>query len=123
MTTASVPGHLLRGALAALTVVLLLAGASSAGAEGEMCAPPSGPVSIIILQSGEKVYELARSLARGSKVVAKDTTTVVFDDGRVITADVDRAGQHLNTLGWGARRIRVVATLPARRPRPRRSGG
>ena len=108
-----------------LLIPLLAIGFSPvpAGA-GEVCeSPPSrGPVSHIILTSGRKVQELAASV-KDARIVAKDANTVVFDDGRVITADVGGAGEHLNQLGWGARRIDVAVSFPARRARPRRARG
>lgn len=110
-----------------LCLGLLLAVAAPAGAQqGEVCeARPSasrGPVSLVILASGAKVRELAASV-KDTPVVARDANTVIFADGRVITADVASAGEHLNALGWGSRRIDVTATFPARRARPRSSYG
>ena len=106
-----------------IACLLLPAGA---GAEPEQCearSAPRGPVSLIILQSGRSVHELAASLARGARVVAKDPETIVFDDGRVITADVEGASAHLNRLGWGGRPIQVVASFPSAPARPRRDRG
>ena len=91
----------------------------------EVCDPgqSSGPVSLMILTSAKKVQDYARATAKGVPVVAHDATTVVFQDGRVITADVEGATRYLNQLGWGARSIQVVRTLPAPRARPRRARG
>jgi hypothetical protein len=108
----------------ALLACLLLAG--GAGAEGETCdvrPPARGPVSLILLQSGRSVHELAASVGRGARVLAKDSETVVFDDGRVITADAEGASAHLNRLGWGGRSIQVVASFPAAPAQPRRDRG
>ncbi|MGH0031612.1 MAG: hypothetical protein ACQGVC_17600 [Myxococcota bacterium] len=108
-----------------LALALALAGAAHAQ-QGEVCergpSYGSGPVSLVILASSAKVQQLAASV-KDTPVVARDADTVVFADGRVITADVDAAGEHLNALGWGARRITVSATFPARRARPRSSYG
>lgn len=107
--------------LAGLTgaFVLLLAAQAPAG---EVCDPTQpGSVSLIIVSSPSKVYELARSVARGVPAVVQDTPTVVFQDGRVITSDVENAGAHLNQLGWGGLRIDVVASFGGRRAR--RVGG
>lgn len=108
-------------------LVALLGAVPSAAQQGEVCerGPASygnGPVSLVILASGAKVRELAASV-KDTPVVARDAATVVFADGRVITADVDAAGEHINALGWGARRIRIAATFPAKRARPRRAYG
>jgi hypothetical protein len=99
---------------------------AAAGAEPDRCesGPPArGPVSLIILQSGQSVHELAASVGRGARVLAKDAATIVFDDGRVITADVEGASAHLNRLGWGSRSIQVVASFPSAPARPRRDRG
>jgi hypothetical protein len=96
------------------------------GAAGEGPAAPGGPpgaVSLMILEDGEKVHGLAKALARGVPMAARGPQTVVFRDGRVITADVESAGRVLNALGWSARPIRVVATFGKPRARPRRARG
>lgn len=108
------------GRAACLSLGLALALAASVAWSAETCAP-SGPVSLIILQSGQKVRELAASL--GGPVLRADSSTVIFADGRVITADVVAAERHLNEVGWGERRIEVLASFPKRRARPRRPSG
>jgi hypothetical protein len=94
-------------------------GPAPAGA-AESCTP-GGPVSLMILQSSQKVRELTQAL--DGTVIRQEAKTVIFQDGRVITADVEAAGRLINELGWANRRIDVVASLPARRARPRSSGG
>lgn len=108
-----------RLALPLLLVSWLLVGSAGASSANETC-EPTGPVSLMILQSGQKVRELAKAL--GGRVVAAGPETVILADGRVITADPEAAGEHLNALGWGARPIRVVVSFPKRRARPRRVG-
>jgi hypothetical protein len=101
-----------------LLLVLVLGPFANAHA-GEVCeVPSSGPLSLIILASGSKVHAYAGTL-KGT-VVRQDAKTVIFLDGRVITADVAAAGRHLNDMGWGGRSINVVASFPAARARPRR---
>ena len=108
-----------RSGLAALMLAACLTtpGPSEAA---ETC-NPGGPVTLVILQSGAKVTALAQ--AQGGTVVRRDAKTVIFADGRVITADVEGAGTLLNELGWGARPIRVSAAATAKRARPRRGRG
>jgi hypothetical protein len=111
--------------IAGLACVVLcgpVAGRSVEAGEAVCRLPPSAPVSLVILQSGQKVRELAASV-RDAQVVRHDAETVIFDDGRVITADVSAAGEHLNALGWGARRIDVAVSFPRRRALPRGSYG
>lgn len=92
--------------------------------QGEVCERPTyrGPVSLVILANGAKVRQLAASV-KDVPVVARDAETVIFADGRVITADVEGAGEHLNQLGWASRQVRVSATFPRKRARPRSSYG
>jgi hypothetical protein len=80
--------------------------------------PSSGPVALVILASGPKVLAYARKL-KGT-VIRRDAQTVIFDDGRVVTADVEAVARHLNAIGWGSRRIDVVAAFAPPRARPRR---
>ena len=103
-------------------------------ARAQICQPrqsapsgPSGPsglpaqsgssVSLIILSSPKKVQQLAATI-RDAKVLKRDAKTVVFSDGRVITADVTSASRHLNELGWGKRSINVMASFKQRSRRP-----
>jgi len=107
---------------ALVPLIALLFGGLSTARAGEVCeVPSSGPVALVILASGAKVHQYAKTL-EGS-VVRQDAETVIFHDGRVITADVEAAGRHLNALGWGGRRVDVVASFAAPRARPRRSRG
>lgn len=99
---------------------------SVAASGSEVCESPpasNGPVALMILESPARVRALAASLARGVPVVARDDATVIFRDGRVITADVEAAGRHLNALGWSRRRIDVVASFAGARARPKRRRG
>ncbi len=108
----------LSGALALVPALVLALGSFTTARAGETCEVSSGPVALIILSSGPKVLAYARTL-KGT-VARHDAKTVIFHDGRVITADIEAAGRHLNDLGWGARRINVVASFLAPRARPRR---
>ena len=79
------------------------------------------PVSLFILKSNQKVRDYAGSV-KNARVLRRDRTTVVFEDGRVITSDVEAASRHLNALGWSTRKLQIVASFP-RRPSGRRSFG
>jgi len=111
------------GALTLVAPLVLALGSFATAHAGQVCEVPSGsgPVSLIILASGSKVHAYARTL-KGT-VARRDAETVIFHDGRVITADIEAAGRHLNDLGWGARGINVVASFPAPRARPSRGWG
>lgn len=108
-------------ALALVLPVALAQGSFATARAGEVCeVPANGPVALIILASGPKVHTYARK--QKGAVIRRDAKTVIFNDGRVITADIEAAGRHLNDLGWGGRRIDVVASFAAPRARPRGSG-
>ncbi len=110
------------GVFGLLSAVLFL---QPAGAqEGALCEAAQGPaptVSLIVLASPERVHTLAASI-RGVAVVRRGEKTVVFEDGRIITADVTSVGGHLAALGWTERKIEVMASFKPRAARPRRYG-
>ena len=110
----------LAGALALVPPLILALGSFATARADDTCEVPSGPVSLIILASGAKVHAYART--QKGTVARRDAETVIYHDGRVITADIEAAGRHLNDLGWGARGIKVVASFPAPRARPRGGG-
>jgi hypothetical protein len=103
------------GAVAALAI------APPARAEQSCQAKPaSGPVSILIVASPESVASFAASV-QNARALVHERGTVIFDDGRVVTSNVDAATTHLNALGWGARPIEIVASFRLRSaPTPRR---
>ena len=115
----------MRTAIASIAFVALMAAfgpLQSARASGGVCeSKPTGSVMLLILATKKKVHDYASTLSH-IPVVARDTTTVVFQDGRVVTADVGKAGQYLNDLGWASLRIEVVASF-GMRPQRRRSFG
>jgi hypothetical protein len=98
---------------------------ASSDARAQSCevqAPASGPVSILILDSPRRVDEFAGSV-QGVRVVAREAGTVIFEDGRVVTADADAASRQLNALGWGKRSIQIVAGFPLHSAAPARRRG
>ena len=108
--------------LLALACALASGPADEARAAGAVCeSKPTGSVMLLILPTQKKVHDYAASLSH-IPVVARDKTTVVFQDGRVVTSDVGRAGEHLNALGWATLRLEVVASF-GMKPQRRRSFG
>ncbi len=98
----------------------------AAGQEGQVCAErpapqAAGPVELVILTTPAKVAALAASLPP-HPILKQDASTIIYADGRVLTANVGRASAFLNELGWGARRIQIVASAPRPRARPRAYG-
>ena len=84
-------------------------GHATEGAASCKVLPPA--VSLLILTSPARVKSFA-SAVEGPIILREDDTTVVFDDGRVITADPDSASRFLNELGWGNLRLDIVASFP-----------
>jgi hypothetical protein len=99
---------------------VLTLGSFAAAQAGQVCEVSTGPVSLIVLASGAKVHAYARTLT--GTVARHDAETVIFHDGRVITADIAAAGRHLAALGWGSRDVKVVASFPPAKARPRSRG-
>jgi hypothetical protein len=90
------------------------AGARSPG----ICNPgdQQGGVSILVVATRQRVKQFAASV-RDTRVVRRDAETVLFEDGRVVTSNVEALGPHLNALGWGQRKIAIVGSFSTRRPR------
>jgi hypothetical protein len=103
---------------------LLGAGPATSAGSGASCevGGSNGPVSLYILTSPERVQAFAASV-KGVPVVVRKPATVVFGDGRVVTSDVESAGDLVNELGWGKRRIEIAASFGSRRAPRRRSFG
>ena len=90
---------------------LLFASTPVAAQQGNSCDTASAQsVQLLILASPKKVNAYANTL-KGVVVVRRDPTTVVLDDGRVITSDVSATTDHLNALGWANLPIQVVASF------------
>jgi hypothetical protein len=111
----------MKRALIAAGMLLCLFAWEARAQSCEAAPKPGGPVSILILDSPQRVDAFAASV-QGAQVAARDRGTVIFDDGRVVTADTDAATRQLNDLGWGNRPIQVVASFPLR-PKPAPGGG
>jgi len=111
---------MIRATCLALLVCTFVAG--DAHAQSCEAAPKkSGPVSLLILDSPQRVETFAASV-KDARVAVRDRGTVIFDDGRVVTADTEAATRQLNELGWGSRPIQIVASMPLR-PKPAPGGG
>ena len=107
-----------------LAAQLLLGVGAQAARAGESCEVGQlrGPLYLLILQSDHKVQEFAATV-RTARVVRRDSSTVIFSDGRVVTANVESATDHLNALNWGRRPIEIVASFPRARASRRRAVG
>jgi hypothetical protein len=69
--------------------------------------PYSGPVTIIAASTPNV---LRRSVAerRGVPLVYETDDTAIWQDGRVMTVDVENVGSHLNAVGWAANPIQLL---------------
>ena len=122
---ARLPKHSgMRGRLAALLLTLLAAPAAQAS--GKMCAAPTTPVLLVLVESKTRVPSAASGLSSTRRLV--DTAdTVIYADGRAVTSDLAAVSNHLNALGWAERPNRNPAGAgkqlpPAGVPSKRRRG-
>ena len=82
---------------------------------------PSGAVRLLLLRSDRAVHEYAKTV-KDAQVLVRDRKTVVFDDGRIISADPDEVERHLAELGWSKRSLQLVANFRMRKTGRRRLG-
>jgi hypothetical protein len=70
--------------------------------------PYTGPVTIIPVPTAAA---LARSIADRPqvRVVYETEDAAIWEDGRVLTLDMEKLGAHLNAVGWAANPIRIVS--------------
>jgi hypothetical protein len=80
---------------------------------GNLCPPDTGPVTMLIVDS-ERAVKSGAAQYPDLPVLHRDAETVIFEDGRVITADVEAAGDRLNELGWNGRELQLVSSMPRR---------
>jgi hypothetical protein len=112
----------MRARVAALLLSLLAAPAAQAS--GNMCGPPPTPVLLVLVESKARVPGAAAGLSSTRRLV--DTAdTVIYADGRAVTADLAAISGHLNELGWAERPIEIAGAgtrLPPASPSKRRRG-
>jgi hypothetical protein len=77
-----------------------------------LCEPGDPPVTIVVVKSAKKVRSAA-ALWEATPVVARDSETVVFADGRIVTSRIEATGEHLKSLGWSHRDIEIVGSPAA----------
>ncbi len=69
--------------------------------------PYNGPVTIIRAQT-PTVLARAVSGKRRARLVYETDDTAIWDDGHVVTTDVENLGTHLNAVGWAANPMRIA---------------
>ncbi len=69
--------------------------------------PYRGPVTIVRVRSPTA---LARSVAdRPSRELVYETEdTAIFEDGRILTLNLENLGTHLNAVGWSTNPINIM---------------
>ncbi|MDJ0866983.1 MAG: hypothetical protein QNK03_12800 [Myxococcota bacterium] len=100
-----------------LTLAAALLAPATAFGQGKVCEPAAGAVMVVVVDSPRQVRTAVAGM-RGRALVATEDT-VIYADGRVITASVEATSRHLNELGWAHRRLQLVGGV-ARAPTPRR---
>jgi hypothetical protein len=77
-----------------------------------ICDTGSSPVMIVVVESPQRVQS-ASALWKATPIVVQEAETVVFADGRIVTSQIEAAGEHLQSLGWAHRQIEIVGGLSA----------
>jgi hypothetical protein len=77
------------------------------------CPPDTGPVAVLVVGSAGAVKSAAAQYA-GLPILHRDAETVIFEDGRVITSNVEAVGDYLNELGWSGRELELLGSMPRR---------
>ncbi len=69
--------------------------------------PYNGPVTIIPVRTPAA---LQRSIddRRSVPIVYETDDTAIWEDGRVLTMDVENLGTHLNAVGWASNPMRIL---------------
>jgi hypothetical protein len=76
--------------------------------EPQTCVVPyNGPVTIIQARTPSA---LARTVADRPRVpiVYETEDTAIWEDGRVVTTDVENLGTHLNAVGWASNPMQIL---------------
>lgn len=81
-------------------------------APASQCGARFEPVVVVVLESPQAVR--ARRAREAAAVVSEDASTVVFADGRVLTARLEEVGTHLGRLGWAEREIVISSRFASR---------
>ena len=77
--------------------------------EGSCEIPYRGLVTIIPVRSRNALRRAAAD-PTPSVLVYSTEDTAIFDDGRVLTADVENVGEDLSAVGWAANQMRILGT-------------
>ena len=77
--------------------------------EGSCEIPYRGLVTIIPVRSRNALRRAAAD-PTASVLVYSTKDTAIFDDGRVLTADVENVGEDLSAVGWAANQMRILGT-------------
>jgi hypothetical protein len=69
--------------------------------------PYNGPVTIVPVRTSAV---LARSVAerRDARLVYETDDTAIWEDGRVLTMNVEDLGTHLNAVGWASNPMQIL---------------
>jgi hypothetical protein len=90
---------------------------------GGSCDPSRLPIQMIVVRNAQ---EVASSAGRwpDEPTLLRESETVVFSSGRIVTANVESTSALLNELGWASRRIEFLAAagLSSQSKRLRRRG-
>ena len=83
--------------------------AATADAPETCVIPYSGPVTIIPVRSATAINR-ATSNRGGVPVVYETEDTAIWEDGRVMTTNMENVGTHLNAVGWSSNPMQIAGT-------------
>ena len=69
--------------------------------------PYNGPVTIIRAPT-PTAFARSRDERRRAALVYETDDTAIWEDGRVLTTDVENLGTHLNAVGWSSNPMQIV---------------
>ena len=78
-------------------------------------APLVSPVVVLVVGTPENV-EIMRRAINKDRIVASHKNSFALDQGRIIAASVDDAGESVTAAGWVERPLEIIAPPRARQP-------
>ncbi len=85
-------------------------------------APMVSPVVVMVVGTPENV-EVMRRAVNKDRIVARGKNSFALDEGRIIAASVDDAGESVMAAGWVQRPIEIYAPPRAQQPASSPKGG
>ena len=85
-------------------------------------APMLAPVVVMVVGTPENVEVMRRAISK-DRIVARRKNSFALDEGRIIAASVDDAGEAVTAAGWVERPLEIIAPPRAQQPDASSEGG